>query len=65
MPENQCQFSAPHNVVHSDWLSTLKYSAVDGKGISPDNSRKLANTIVMGDIDSCIVTVGKIVCLNT
>ena len=30
IPENQCHLlSAPHNVVHSDWLSTLKYSALD------------------------------------
>ena len=35
IPENQCHlFSASHNVVHSDWLSTLKYLTIDGKGIS-------------------------------
>ena len=48
IPENQFHlFSAPHNVVHSDWLSTLKYSAVDGKEIFPDCSSKLVIHIVM------------------
>ena len=48
IPVNQCHlFGAPHNVVHSDWLSTLKYSAVDGKKIFPDSSNELAIHVVM------------------
>ena len=39
--------NASQVVAHCDWLITLKCSAVEGKGISPDNRSELAIHVVM------------------
>ena len=40
-------FSTCQVVLHCDWLIILKCSAVDGRGISPDNWSELAIHVVI------------------